>query len=83
VRADPHTDDTARFAVLHDAADALVDELAAEPALTLDYLALADPELRPAPVAGPARLLVAARAGSTRLIDNVPVRLGTDVGVLR
>ena len=38
--------------------------------VALDYLVLTDPELGPAPAAGPARLLVAARAGDTRLIDN-------------
>ena len=41
----------------------------------LDYLVLTDPDLGPAPVRGAARLLVAARVGSTRLIDNVPVDL--------
>jgi pantoate--beta-alanine ligase len=50
--------------------------LAAEPALLLDYLELTDPDLGPAPVAGPARLVVAARAGTTRLLDNAPVTLG-------
>jgi pantoate--beta-alanine ligase len=63
-----------------DGADAVLtaarDVLAAAPELVLDYLELTDPELGPAPAAGPARLLVAARAGSTRLIDNVPVTLG-------
>jgi pantoate--beta-alanine ligase len=50
--------------------------LAAEPSLVPDYLELTDPDLGPAPQAGPARLLVAARAGATRLLDNAPVLLG-------
>ena len=50
--------------------------LAAEPALLQDYLELTDTDLGPAPVAGPARLLVAARAGTTRLLDNAPITLG-------
>jgi pantoate--beta-alanine ligase len=49
--------------------------LATAPELVPDYLQLTDPNLGPAPVSGPARLLVAARTGSTRLIDNCAVDL--------
>jgi pantoate--beta-alanine ligase len=44
--------------------------------VAVDYLALTDPALGPAPSTGPARLLVAARVGTTRLIDNVALHLG-------
>jgi pantoate--beta-alanine ligase len=44
--------------------------LAATAGIDVDYLAVTDPDLGPAPTTGPARILVAARVGSTRLIDN-------------
>jgi pantoate--beta-alanine ligase len=54
-----------------EAARAVLDEHGLVP----DYVTVADADLRPAH-AGEARLLIAARVGSTRLIDNAHVDLG-------
>jgi pantoate--beta-alanine ligase len=42
----------------------------------LDYFEITAPDLGPTPPRGPARALVAARVGSTRLIDNLALDLG-------
>ncbi|MBE1500317.1 pantoate--beta-alanine ligase [Amycolatopsis lexingtonensis] len=74
---------TAGAFVGRDGADAVLEAawktLAARPAVEVDYLELRGTDLGPAPVDGEARLLIAARVGSTRLIDNAPVLLGKAV----
>ncbi|GGY44389.1 pantoate--beta-alanine ligase [Streptomyces omiyaensis] len=66
------------------AARAVLDEAAkAEPPLVLDYLALIDPadftEVEDAH-RGEAILALAARVGTTRLIDNIPLTFGATQG---
>jgi pantoate--beta-alanine ligase len=50
------------------------------PAIEVDYLEVRDSALGPAPVGGAGRLLVAARLGKTRLLDNMAIDIGTTVG---
>jgi pantoate--beta-alanine ligase len=59
--------------IVLDSARTVLDK---EPLVEVDYLELRSAELGPAPEQGEARLLVAARVGATRLIDNAQVFLG-------
>jgi len=59
------------------ALDAARAVLEAVPGLTVDYLELRDLELGPLQADRPGRLLVAARLGSTRLLDNIAIEIGS------
>jgi pantoate--beta-alanine ligase len=61
-----------------DAARAVLDEV---PAIAIDYLEVRDPMLGPAPVEGAARMLVAGRLGTTRLLDNIAIDIGATAAV--
>jgi pantoate--beta-alanine ligase len=63
--------------VVVESARAVLDK---EPLIDVDYLELRGTDLGPAPSHGEARLLVAARVGTTRLIDNAQVILGEGEG---
>ena len=62
------------------ALDAARAELREAEGVDLDYLEITTPDLEPLPADAPAgteaRILVAARIGTTRLIDNLPLVLG-------
>lgn len=63
-----------------DAARAVLD---AAPGVAVDYLELRDIGLGPMPLNGSGRLLVAARLGTTRLLDNIAIEIGTFAGTDR
>lgn len=61
------------------ALDAAHARIATQPLVKLDYLVIVHPQtflVVPGDYRGPARMLVAARVGTTRLIDNVSISLG-------
>jgi pantoate--beta-alanine ligase len=53
--------------------------LAEADGIVVDYLELRDVDLGPAPLSGPARLLVAGTVGTVRLIDNAAIALNAAI----
>ena len=49
--------------------------LATSPGVVIDYVTVLDPDMSMAPQEGEGRVIVAARVGTTRLLDNGPVTL--------
>lgn len=63
-------------AVIKAATEVLAGYSTVDGQFAVDYLKLTGVDLGPPPDSGPARLLIAAQVGATRLIDNVHLDLG-------